>query len=122
MQPLTRGPEADETIRSQDYDHACDHDICTATPRPSATVLTAAAPSSALELCGCIQRAVRATQGRHGVQVHQQLLRRGLHSGLDGLDAADHFLSKGAVRTRLRHRVLRRSDARRVRCSSELEL
>ena len=38
------------------------------------------------------------------------------------LDAADHFLSEGAVRPRLCHRLLRQWHAGRVRCGSELEL
>ena len=42
MQPLTRGPEADET-KTRDSDHA--------TPRPGVTVKAAAAPSSAFDLC-----------------------------------------------------------------------
>ena len=50
---------------------------------------------NALELCGCIQRALRATQGRHGEQVQGQLCRRALHSRVDGLDTADHLLSEG---------------------------
>ena len=44
MQPLTRGPEADETKK--------DHDSGMATPaRVRATVKAAAAPSSAFDLC-----------------------------------------------------------------------
>jgi hypothetical protein len=42
VQPLTRGPEADET-KTRDSD--------TATPRPGVTVKAAAAPSSAFDLC-----------------------------------------------------------------------
>ena len=76
-----------------------------------ATVRSAAVPCSALELCGCTRCALRATQARHGAQVHQQHFRRALLSGVDGLDAADHFLGEGAVRTRLSHRVLRRCYA-----------
>ena len=41
-----------------------------------ATVRSAAAPSSALELCGFPQRALLATQGRHGEEVRRQLYRR----------------------------------------------
>ena len=54
MQPLTRGPEADETKT---------HDSDTATPRPGVTVKAAAAPSSAFDLCGCTRSALLATLG-----------------------------------------------------------
>ena len=60
MQPRTRGPEAVET-KTQDHDSVSD----TATPRLSVTVKTAAAPPSALDLCGCIQRALLTTRRRH---------------------------------------------------------
>ena len=43
-----------------------------ATPRVRATVRAAAAPSSALDLCGCPQRALLATRRQHGVQVQEQ--------------------------------------------------
>ena len=44
MQPLTRGPEADETKTMT---------VTLPTPRPSVTARSAAAPCNALELCGC---------------------------------------------------------------------
>jgi hypothetical protein len=51
----TRGP-----VRLKSRDH--DHDSDTATPRPGVTVWRMAAPSSAFDLCGCIQRALLATR------------------------------------------------------------
>jgi hypothetical protein len=94
MQPLTRGPEADETKT---------HDSDTATPRPGVTVKAAAAPFSAFRTCADvnIQRALLATRRRHGVQVREQLCRRALHARADGLDATDHLLCEGAVCTRV---------------------
>ena len=61
--PLTRLPEADETKTMTVHGMV--------TPRVRATVKAAAAPSSALDLCGCIQRALLATRRRHGVQVQE---------------------------------------------------
>ena len=72
-----------------------------ATPRVRATVKAAAAPSSAFDLCRCIQRALLATRRQHGVQAQEQLFRRALQARADGLDAADHLVREGAVCTRL---------------------
>jgi len=72
-----------------------------ATPRVRATVKAAAAPSSALDLCGCTRSALLATRRRHGVQVQEQLWRRALHARADDLGAADHLLCEGAVCTRV---------------------
>ena len=98
------------------------YDSGMATPRVRATVKAAAAPSSALDLCGCPQHALLATRRRHGVQVREQLCRRALHARADGLDVADHLLCEGAVCTRVCDRVLMRCHAAPKRCGSELVL
>ena len=60
MQPLTRGPEADETKTMTV--------TLSATPRLSVTVKAAAArPSSALDLCGCTRSALLATRRQYTV-------------------------------------------------------
>jgi len=64
VQPLTRGPEADETKK--------DHDSGMATPaRVRATFKAAAAPSSAFDLCadalGVRSAPRQPTRRRHGV-------------------------------------------------------
>ena len=75
-----------------------------ATARVRATVKAAAAPFSAFDLCGCIQRALLATRRRHGVQGQEQLCRRrrALHAraGDRQRDAADHLLREGAQSAR----------------------
>ena len=88
----------------------------TAPPCLSVTARTAAAPSSALDLCGCTRSALLATRRQHGVQVQEQLCRRALHARADGLDAADHLLCEGAVCTRACDRVLRRCHAAPMMC------
>ena len=113
-QPRTRGPEADET---KTMTVAWPHHACV----PLSERRTKA-PSSALDLYGCIQRALLATRRQHGVQVQEQLCRRALHARADGLDAADDLLCEGAVCTRVCDRVLRRCHAAPKRCGSELEL
>ena len=68
-----------------------------------ATVKAAAAPSRALDLCGCPQRALLATRRQHGVQVQKQLcdaLFTHDTRAADGLDAADHLLCEGAESAR----------------------
>ena len=52
MQPLTGSRAALRLMRPQD------HDSGMATPRVRATVKTAAAPSRALDLCGCPRNAL----------------------------------------------------------------
>eukprot|EP00964_Phaeocystis_antarctica_P060471 scaffold36072_cov40-Phaeocystis_antarctica.AAC.1 len=108
-----RGPAAFHATVSPSANAAAHAD--TATPRLSVTVKAAVAPSSAFDLCGCIQRALLATRRQHGVQVQEQLCRRALHARADGLDAADHLLREGAVCTRVCDRVLRRCHRVRAR-------
>ena len=91
MQPLTLGPEADETKTMAVAACYCLDGGSTAQRARAVRMHSASA---------CAPHH-STTQGRHGVEVQGQIYRRGLHSRVDGLDAADHFLSEGAVRTRL---------------------
>jgi hypothetical protein len=117
VQPLTRGPEADET-KTRDSD--------TATPRPGVTVKAAAAPSSAFDLCADALGVRSSPLGADTVCKSRNSFADALfslHARAGGLGAVDHLLCEGAVCTRVRgDRVLRRCHAAPKRCGSELEL
>jgi len=70
VQPLMRGPEADETktMTVAWPHHACVPQHCQS---GGSTIYYTAAPSSAFELCGCTRSALLATRRRHGVQVQE---------------------------------------------------
>ena len=117
MQPLTRGPEADET---KTMTAVLPHHACVPLSKRRQHHLARSTCAAAFN------RALLATRRRHGVQVREQLCRRALYARADGLDnATDHLLCEGAVCTRVCDRVIRPLAVPRrteLRCGSELEL
>ena len=107
MQPLTRGPEADET---KTMTVAWPHHACVPLSK-----WRQHRPARWFDLCGCIQRALLATRRQHTVCKSRNSFADALFTqGLMALiqlpiiccDSADHLLCEGAVCTRVCDRVL----------------